>query len=75
MREAKEQLLLSNPHTVLYDTAAKHAPTGRVRVRSPARLSTEMNMAIRDAAAKAFVVSSPPFLPPFASLPPPFRLF
>ena len=62
VREAKEQILVSNPQLVMYDTQARHDPTGRVRVHSPARLSTEMNMAIRDAAVKAFIVSPQPLL-------------
>lgn len=53
----KEAFLLQNPEVLLYDTEKKHTATKRVRLRSPARLPTELNMAIRDTAVKAFLVS------------------
>lgn len=54
----KETFMFQNPEVLLYDTEKKHTVTRRVRLRSPARLSTELNMAIRDAAAKAFLVQA-----------------
>lgn len=56
-QQARTNFLLDNPDVVLFDAAKKLCATGRTRIRSPARLPTELTMAIRDAAAKAFKAS------------------
>lgn len=52
----REAIVTSTPNMVLFDTAAKQEPTGRVRIRCPPRLQPDITMAVREAAAKAFVV-------------------
>ena len=56
--QMREELITSSPDLVLFDTAKKHAPTGKVRLHAPPRLPMELSLAIRDAAAKLFKVGT-----------------
>ena len=56
--DIRQRTIASNPSMVLFDSTAKLNPNQRVKTQSPPQLPVAVTLAIREAAAKVFSVST-----------------